>query len=113
VGLRAKAADANPSGSGADYSAAGLTYGDCSKELEATERENSSRSRERIAAPAPLDSLRLPFFVIIISFLLPLFATQKDMLTTTTALATALTTGLPLLMKLVGAFAEKRSDVKA
>jgi hypothetical protein len=34
------------------------------------------------------DSLRLPFFVII-SFLLLLFATQKDMLTTTTALATA------------------------
>jgi len=81
--------------------------------LEAAERENIVTIARENRGASTWDSLRLPFFVIIISFLLVLFATQKDMLTTTTALATALTTGLPLLMKLVGAFAEKRSDVKA
>jgi len=54
------------------------------------------------------DALRVPFFIVIISFLLLLFATQKDLLTTTTAFATALTTGLPVLMKLIGVFSEKR-----
>ena len=58
------------------------------------------------------DSLRVPFFVIIIAFILLLFATQKDMLTTTTALATALTTGLPVLMKLIGVFTERRTEAK-
>jgi hypothetical protein len=81
--------------------------------IEAAERENIVAIARESRGASTWDSLRLPFFVIIISFLLVLFATQKDMLTTTTALATALTTGLPLLMKLVGAFAEKRSDVKA
>ena len=80
--------------------------------LEAAERENIVMIARENRGASTWDSLRLPFFVIIISFLLLLFATQKDMLTTTTALATALTTGLPILMKLVGAFAEKRSDVK-
>ena len=81
--------------------------------LEAAERENIVTIARENRGASTWDSLRLPFFVIIISFLLLLFATQKDMLTTTTALATALTTGLPVLMKLIGAFAEKRSDVKA
>jgi len=81
--------------------------------VEAAERENIVTIARENRGASTWDSLRLPFFVIIISFLLLLFATQKDMLTTTTALATALTTGLPILMKLVGAFAEKRSDVKA
>ncbi|MGA8806404.1 MAG: hypothetical protein WB973_00910, partial [Thermoanaerobaculia bacterium] len=81
--------------------------------LEAAERENIVTIARENRGASTWDSLRLPFFVIIISFLLVLFATQKDMLTTTTALATALTTGLPILMKLVGAFAEKRSDAKA
>jgi hypothetical protein len=80
--------------------------------LEAADRENIVTIARENRGASTWDSLRLPFFVIIISFLLLLFATQKDMLTTTTALATALTTGLPILMKLVGAFAEKRSDVK-
>jgi hypothetical protein len=81
--------------------------------IEAAERENIVTIARENRGASTWDSLRLPFFVIIISFLLVLFATQKDMLTTTTALATALTTGLPILMKLVGSFAEKRSDVKA
>jgi hypothetical protein len=76
----------------------GLTYGDCSKELEATERENIVTIARENRGASTWDSLRLPFFVIIASFLLVLFATQKDTLTTTTALATALTTGLPLLI---------------
>ena len=80
--------------------------------IDAAERENIvTLAREKRGA-STWDSLRLPFFVIIISFLLLLFATQKDMLTTTTALATALTTGLPILMKLVGVFTERRADGK-
>jgi len=80
--------------------------------LEAAERENIVMIARENRGASTWDSLRVPFFVIIISFLLLLFATQKDMLTTTTALATALTTGLPVLMKLIGAFTERRSDAK-
>jgi hypothetical protein len=81
--------------------------------LEAAQRENVvTLAREKRGA-STWDSLRLPFFVIIIAFLIMLFATQKDMMTTTTALATALTTGLPILMKLVGVFTERRADAKA
>jgi len=81
--------------------------------LEAAQRENIvSVAREKTGA-STWDSLRVPFFVIIVSFILLLFATQKDMLTTTTALATALTTGLPVLMKLIGIFTERRTDAKA
>jgi len=81
--------------------------------LESADRENLVKIARENRGASTWDSLRLPFFVIIISFLLLLFATQKDMLTTTTALATALTTGLPVLMKLIGSFTERRSDVKA
>ncbi|HEV7428238.1 MAG TPA: cache domain-containing protein [Thermoanaerobaculia bacterium] len=81
--------------------------------LDAADREDIVKIARENRGASTWDSLRLPFFVIIISFLLLLFATQKDMLTTTTALATALTTGLPVLMKLIGVFTEKRSDAKA
>lgn len=78
--------------------------------LEAASRENLA-ARARAERPASTwDALRGPFFVVIISFLLLLFVTQKDLMSTTTALATALTTGLPVLMKLVGTFTERRSD---
>jgi hypothetical protein len=80
--------------------------------LESAERENLVTIARENRGDSTWDSLRVPFFVIIISFLLLLFATQKDMLTTTTALATALTTGLPILMKLIGTFTEHRSDAK-
>ena len=80
--------------------------------LAAAPRENVvSRAREK-RGTSTWDTLRIPFFVIIISFVLLLFATQKDLLTTTTALAAALTTGLPILTKLVGVFTEKRTEGK-
>jgi hypothetical protein len=76
--------------------------------LGAAQREDLvSRARAEQGA-STWDTLRLPFFIVIISFLILLFATQKDLLTTTTALATALTTGLPIIMKLIGVFSEKR-----
>lgn len=76
--------------------------------LAAAQREDVV-SRARAARGASTwDSLRLPFFIIIIGFLLLLFATQRDLLTSTTALATALATGLPIIMKLIGVFTEKR-----
>ena len=78
--------------------------------LAAAKRENVvSVAREQRGA-STWDSLRVPFFIVIISFLLLLFATQKDLLTATTAFATALTTGLPLVMKLLGIFTEQRLD---
>ena len=67
-------------------------------------RQRASEQR----GPSTWDSLRIPFFIVIISFILLLFATQKDLMTTTTALATALTTGLPMMMKLIGVFTERR-----
>jgi len=80
--------------------------------IDAAQRENIVSSAREERGPSTWDALRLPFFVIIISFILLLFATQKDMLTTTTALATALTTGLPVLMKLIGVFTERRVEGK-
>jgi hypothetical protein len=81
--------------------------------LEAAQRENIvNLARENRGASA-WDSLRVPFFVIIISFVLLVFATQKDIMTTTTALATALTTGLPILMKLIGVFTDRRAETKS
>jgi hypothetical protein len=68
-----------------------------------------SRTRE-LRGASTWDTLRVPFFVIIVSFLLLLVTTQKDLMTTTTALATALTTGIPMVMKLVGAFSERRVE---
>ncbi len=76
--------------------------------LAAAQRENLVSRAHAERGASTWDSLRLPFFIIIISFLILLFATQKDLLTSTTALATALTTGLPLIMKLIGVFTEKR-----
>ncbi|MEK6374703.1 MAG: cache domain-containing protein [Acidobacteriota bacterium] len=76
--------------------------------LTAAQREDLVSRARAERGTSTWDSLRLPFFIIIISFLLLLFATQKDLLTTTTALATALTTGLPIIMKLIGVFSEKR-----
>jgi hypothetical protein len=80
--------------------------------LEAAQRENIVKVDRQKRGASTWDSLRVPFFVIIIAFILLLFATQKDMLTTTTALATALTTGLPVLMKLIGVFTERRTEAK-
>jgi hypothetical protein len=68
-----------------------------------------NRSRE-LRGASTWDTLRVPFFVIIVSFLLLLVTTQKDLMTTTTALATALTTGIPMVMKLIGAFTERRME---
>jgi hypothetical protein len=76
--------------------------------LAAARRENVVSRARAERGTSTWDALRAPFFIIIISFLLLLFATQKDLLTTTTALATALTTGLPMIMKLIGAFTERR-----
>jgi hypothetical protein len=78
--------------------------------LAAAKREDLvSRSRE-LSGASTWDTLRIPFFVVIIAFLFLLFATQKDLMTTTAALATALTTGIPMMMKLIGAFTERRLE---
>jgi hypothetical protein len=76
--------------------------------LAAALREDIAGRARAEHGPSTWDSLRIPFFVIIIAFVLLLFTTQKDLLSTTTALATALTTGLPVLAKLVGVFTERR-----
>lgn len=76
--------------------------------LAAAQREDVANRARAQHGPSTWDSLRVPFFIIITAFVLLLFATQKDLLTTTTALATALTTGLPVLMKLIGVFTERR-----
>jgi hypothetical protein len=72
------------------------------EEVVETAREEHPRSQ--------WDSLRVPLFVVIGTLLLLMFATQKDLLSATTALATVLTTGLPVLVKLIGMFTEHRME---
>lgn len=78
--------------------------------LNAAKREDLAARARAERSASTWDTLRIPFFVVIVAFLLLLFATQKDLMTTTTALVTALTTGLPMLMKLLGMFTERRLD---
>jgi hypothetical protein len=77
--------------------------------LAAARREDIANRVLAKRGPSTWDALRVPFFVVIIAFALLLFATQKDLLTTTSALATALTTGLPVIAKLIGTFTERRA----
>ncbi len=78
--------------------------------VSAARREDLVNRTRELRGASTWDALRVPFFVIIISVLLLLVTTQKDLMTTTTALATALTTGIPLMMKLIGAFTERRME---
>jgi len=56
------------------------------------------------------DQIRVPMFIIIVTFLILLFGTQKDVLTVSTTLATGLTSGIPLVIKLVGMMTERRLE---
>ena len=58
-------------------------------------------------------TLRVPLFIVVTSFLLLLFTTQKDLLTLTTGFAAAITTGLPVLVNLFGMFTQRRLDTAA
>lgn len=78
--------------------------------LSAARKEDLVDRTRELRGPSTWDSLRVPFFVVIVAFLILLFTTQKDLMTTTTALATALTTGIPMLMKLLGVFTERRLE---
>ena len=81
--------------------------------LTAAERENLPAEVKRVEGESPWNALRVPLFIVVISFLLLLFATQKDLLTVTTGLAAAMTTGLPMLVNLFGVFAQKRTNAGA
>ena len=78
--------------------------------VAAARREDLVNRTRELQGASTWDALRVPFFVIIVAFLLLLVTTQKDLMTTTTALATALTTGIPMVMKLIGAFTERRME---
>jgi hypothetical protein len=56
------------------------------------------------------DKVRVPMFIVIVTFLILLFGTQKDILTVSTTLATGLTSGIPLVIKLVGLVTERRLE---
>jgi hypothetical protein len=78
--------------------------------LSAARREGLL-DKARMEQPASAwDALRLPLFIVITTLLLLLLVTQKDLMTTSTALAGALTTGLPAVLKLIGFFTERRLD---
>lgn len=76
--------------------------------LGAAERQDLAAVARDIDASSLWSELRVPIFIVILSMLLLLFATQKDLLTLTAGLTTAITTGLPVLAKLFGMFAERR-----
>ena len=75
---------------------------------------NAGRSEElkehAEAAGSVWNSIRVPMFIIIITFLLLLFSTQKDLLTVSTTLATVLTGGIPMLIKLIGLVTDRRLE---
>jgi hypothetical protein len=59
--------------------------------------------------PSAWDVIRLPLFVVFISTVVLVFATQKDMLNLATGVVAAVTTGLPAIVRLFGFFTERRS----
>ena len=63
--------------------------------------------------PSAWDVIRLPLFVVIVSAIILIFATQKDLLNLTTGMVAALTTGLPAIVRLFGLFTERRSSSAA
>src|SRR5262249_2921753 len=71
-------------------------------------REEEVRQYERESLGL-WSSIRTPMFIIIVAFLLFVFGTQKDVMTVSTTLITAVTSGIPLMLKLVGTFSEQRS----
>ncbi len=54
------------------------------------------------------DRIRLPLFVGILLVLGVVLGTQKEITQATSAIVTALATGLPMLVKLIGTFTDRR-----
>jgi hypothetical protein len=78
--------------------------------LHAAQRDNLAAIVKTVEDENVLRSLRTPIFTVILALLLLLFTTQKDLLTATSGLAAALATGLPLLAKVLGVFADRRLE---
>ncbi len=78
--------------------------------LAAAQQENLVEKVREIANEGVWKTLRVPLFIVIISFLLLLFTTQKDLLTMTTGLAAALTTGIPVLVNFFGMITQRRLE---
>lgn len=62
-----------------------------------------------VAEASAWDRLRVPLLVGIASAAVFFVATQKELLTASSAIVAALTTGLPAMVKLVGLFTDRRS----
>jgi len=60
------------------------------------------------AGPTAWDNIRVPIFVVLVTVVLLIFTTQKDLLNLTSGLAAALATGLPAIVKLFGVLTERR-----
>jgi hypothetical protein len=58
--------------------------------------------------PSAWDTIRVPLFVVFISVVIMILATQKDMLNLATGLVAALTTGVPAIVRLFGFLTERR-----
>lgn len=83
------------------------------KAIDAGTRENLPALIRKIESEGTWRTLRAPIFVVIVSFLLLLFTTQKDLLTLTTGFAAAMTTGLPVLVNFFGMFTQRRLETAA
>ena len=75
-------------------------------------RAGSAENLDRAAAGlgSAWDSIRVPMFMIIGTFVILLFGTQKDVLDVSTTVVTGLTGGVPLVIKLVGLMTERRLE---
>lgn len=74
--------------------------------LSAGRREALHVSQQTM--PTAWENIRLPIFVVLLTIILLIFTTQKDLLNLTSTLATALATGLPAIVKLFGVLTERR-----
>jgi hypothetical protein len=63
--------------------------------------------------PSRWKDLRGALAILVVAFLLMLFATQKDLLSTAQGLATSLTASVPLIIKLLGLLGDRRGDAAA
>src|SRR5437773_12032616 len=60
--------------------------------------------------PSRWKDLRGALGILVLAFVLMLFATQKDLLSTAQGLATSITASVPLIIKLLGILGDRRTD---
>jgi hypothetical protein len=80
--------------------------------LSVARREQDLKTAES-QRPSRWKNLRGALAILVLAFVLMLFATQKDLLSTAQGLVTSLTASVPLIIKLLGLLGDRRTDAAA